>query len=443
MASSHALASQDAVFSQLISCLSGLDTRFERARVWGPQQVFATVFMLKSPVESLCYDTAIPRVRLLAGTVFGWTRDPDAAGLSRMRRRCAPTDAARVWTSVLGWAQRHAPPVGSRLPGKTVVAIDGTTLHVPRSQSLMKAFGLTKNRFGIELGHYPQAQVVSGWDLDRRIPVAWTLTARRIGERQALLGMLDELPAESVLVMDRGFPARDTLGGILASGRHAIVRMVATHRASWPEVAAFLASGKTSDLVTITVRQGRRLVPTPVRLILRTFRRGRPHLGQQRGAMVVMSTLIDPAITDAQILSLYHERWGIETIHREMKSIAQVERWHGTTKALIQQELTALMCWFTIAGAIATRAEADAAAQDHANADSRPPRRVNTKRVFEAVNAILVWQYAALSAQDQITEYLHDLARAALHRMSKHMQRRRPGRWLPRVPKHPYARRIA
>lgn len=442
MALSHAIASQSDVFQPLVSCLSCLDTSFDRERVWGCRQAFASVFMLKSPCEQLCYNTAIPKVHRLAGASFGWKRTPDAAGLSRARRRLSAADERLVWQAVRDWSRGHAPAAGTLMPGWVVAAIDGTTLHVPRSRSLSRAFGM-RDQLGLDISHYPQAQLVSAWDLDRRIPLAWSLTSKKVGERASALRLLDQLPARSILVMDRGFPGRELLGRILASGRHAIVRMIAAEGGCWPEVAAFLASGERSAVVTIRVRQGRYLVPVQVRLVRRVFKQGRPHTGEQRSAMVVLSTLVDPQLDDERILAIYHGRWGIETIHREMKSIAQVERWHGTTKRLIEQEVTALMCWFAIAGAIATRAEADAAAEDQACADQRQPRRVNSKRVFEAVAAILDWQFACLTQQDQVRDYLRQHALDAWSRMMRFMQRRRPGRWLPRVPKHPYARRVA
>ena len=60
-----------------------------------------------------------------------------------------------------------------------------------------------------------------------------------------------------------------------------------------------------------------------------------------------MTTLVDPEISDQRILDLYHGRWGIETIHREMKSIAQVERWHGKTKTLIDRVARLLLAGFS------------------------------------------------------------------------------------------------
>jgi hypothetical protein len=40
--------------------------------------------------------------------------------------------------------------------------------------------------------------------------------------------------------------------------------------------------------------------------------------------MVVMTSLTDPAISDATILKIYAARWGVETLYRELKScIAQ------------------------------------------------------------------------------------------------------------------------
>ena len=126
-----------------------------------------------------------------------------------------------------------------------------------------------------------------------------------------------------------------------------------------------------------------------------------------------------------------------------MKGIAAVERWHGTTKLLIRQEIHAVMCWFAIAGAIASRAEFEAATEQRQACDDRPEKRVNTNLVFNAVHKVLTWQAAIGYQHKAVVDYLRSLAETALDMVRRFMQRRRPGRWSERKPKHPYARDIA
>ena len=406
-------------------------------------QATATVFVMRSPGSGYTTRTAIPMVRELFGPVFGWQDDPDSSGLSRARRRVAELEMVALWTRVQQWSLAQAAPVGDLLPGMTVAAIDSTTLHLPRSRSTVRSFPIARDAQKLETHHYPQARLVSAWDVERRVPLAWRLTSQRIGERASLQDLLPELPERSVLLLDQGFPSRSVLGDILGSGRDVVVRMVAAQACAWPEVAAFLASGQASAIVSVVIQQGCRKVTVSARLVLRSFAPGRPHTGERRDRMVILTTLTDTqAISDEQIIALYHQRWGIETIHREMKGIAAVESWHGTTKLLIRQEIHAVMGWFAIAGAIASRAEADAVAEQRQSGDERPEKRVNTNLVFNAVHKVLAWQAAIGYQHEAVVDYLRSHAETALDMVRRFMQRRRPGRWVERKPKHPYARGI-
>jgi hypothetical protein len=403
---------------------------------------------LRCPAQLLTTRTAIPEIRILFGTLFGWESTPDASGFSRARRRIDMPDVVAMWKRCQDWALEHAAgQAGQWIPGRVIVAIDGTILHMPRSASTVKAYPIAKDKIGMELYHYPQARLVSAWDAERRIPLTWRTTSMKIGERDALLKLLPALPPQSVLLLDRGFPSREVVGKILAAGHDAVMRMVSADAGSWPEVAAFLASGERQAVVPVKVRRGRSLTIVPMRLVLRAFNPGRPHSGENRQTMVVMTTIIDPAIVpDDQVVALYGDRWGIETIHREMKSIADLERWHGTTKLLLEQDIHAVMSWFAIAGAMASRLEAEAETADH---DAPPqndgktlePKRAHTLTLFAAVHHALIWQAAIGHLHEAVVDDLRQQAMIFLDSARRAMARRRPGRWHARKPKHPYARR--
>jgi hypothetical protein len=449
MGTSHQNADQLHVFQRLSQIISGAALLFQRKRCWGPLQALVTVFVMRCPALSLTARTAIPETRTLFGTLFGWESTPDASGLSRARRRLRMPDVVAMWKRCQAWAMEHAAEqAGQWIPGRVIAAIDGTILHMPRSASTVKAYPIAKDKIGMELHHYPQARLVSAWDVERRIPLAWCTTATKVGERKSLLKLLCQLPSNSVLLLDRGFPSREVVGKIIAAGHDAVMRMVSTEAASWPEVAAFLAAGERQAVVPVRVRCGRSLTMVPMRLVLRVFERGRPHQGEGRETMVVMTTITDPAVVaDDQVVALYGDRWGIETIHREMKSLADLERWHGTTKLLLEQEIHAVMSWFAIAGAMASRLEAEAAAADRKvppdqDGNLPEPKRVHTPTLFIAVHHALIWQAAIGHLDDAVVDYLRRQALIYLDSARAAMARRRPGRWHARKPKHPYARRV-
>ena len=201
-------------------------------------------------------------------------------------------------------------------------------------------------------------------------------------------------------------------------------------------VADFIASGKRSAIVEITLGKGKKKRTVRVRLILRTFAVGRPKRTQRRESMVVMTSLTDPAISDATILKIYAARWGVETLYRELKSLAHIEGWHGTTKALLEQEMIAIMCWFAVTAVIAQAAEGDAVAPDGSY------RRVNTRRVFDAISSIMESLFIASAPPGDIAEWFNTRANEAIRRIERWKKKTRAGRSASRKPLHPYARKI-
>jgi hypothetical protein len=120
-------------------------------------------------------------------------------------------------------------------------------------------------------------------------------------------------------------------------------------------------------------------------MVLRTFDRGRPHKHQTRKTMVIVTSVLDKTLTARDLCRLYGQRWGIETIYREMKAVAKIEQWHGRSVKLIRQELVMLLIWFCFAAIFAASAGAHrlpATASDSA-------WRANTRRVFEAITATI------------------------------------------------------
>jgi hypothetical protein len=428
---------RQSALTALVSFFDCLDESWCRRRVWGPMQVFAAVFIVVSPGAAMSYQRACGMLFDWAGVRFGWKQAPHASGMSRGRDALTLSDCRRVFDAAQQWARSQMKAVCGPLGQRPVVAFDGTTLHVPRSASLVRAFGLVKDSIGCELSHYPQARLVCAWDVVRRMPVAWTLSSPKRGERELMVELLPQVPADAVIVLDRGYPSRDVLGELLATKRDVVMRMVSGENGCWKEVEQFLEGQHRDAIVDVTVGHASQRRVERLRLVRRVFAPGRPHRHQTRDRMVIMTSLTDPAITADDICALYGERWGIETFYRELKSLADIERWHGTTKARIEQELIAAMTWFTITAVIAAQAEAE-----RNQGDTGPERwRVNTRRVFDAIAYIMEALFMASATDGKLRELCLARANEGLRRATAWQQRRRPKRSHPRTAKHPYARK--
>ena len=427
-----------ASFAALLHLFERFDESWLRKRVWGSMQGLLAVFALVEPGRASSYQLACKTAFVWANERFGWKSAPDASGLNRARNRVKESECTDLLTAATSLAQGHLRRVKRLVCGLLPVAVDGSILHMPRSQELLREFGVPTDRLGVKLCHYPQAMLVTAWDLARRIPIAWALTSHRVGERETLLGMLDQMAKNTLLILDRGYPSDVVLGEILDFGRHFVVRMVATKGAAWGEVRDFLASGKRDAVVLVEVGAGSTRRTIRLRMVLRTFDRGRPHKHQRRETMVLITSVLDKKLTARDLCRLYGKRWGIETLYREMKAVAEIEKWHGRSVKLVRQELILLLVWFCFAAIFSNTAERHRRTKPTA----RLVWRANTRRVFEAITATIDALIAQATRTPEVAAELSRRADCAISSMCRWLQKTRPGRTYPRVPLHPYARLI-
>jgi Transposase DDE domain len=424
-------------FQSFLNAFDGLDDYHQRHRIWGDQQAMTGVFALCEPGRATSYGTACEQLFDWIGPRFHWKTSPSSSGLHRARESMTDSGEDRVWHMALRWAEERRAPVQEALPGKILVAVDGSGMIMPRSASTSAAYGIRHDRDGNELCHYPEAQLVSAWDVERRLPLAWRLvsSSAKGGERAQCLNLLDELPTNAVLLLDRGYPSRKLLGSILESGRDFLVRMVAGEHGSWQEIRDFTTSKATSAIVSVRMLIKGELVPVKLRALKRIFSRGRPQRGQKRDTMILLTNLVDPSISDQQLIDIYAKRWVIETIHDELKNLSAIETWHSTTVKGIKQEMLCHMLWHLFAGHISSHLEAERQA-----ADPAPQIRANSARVLEAAREITNYLFESIHVHPAVKEYLLDKAERKLEFARKQIVKRRKRKSRPRKPFHPHAK---
>jgi len=429
-----------ASFAAILHLFDRFSEQWFRKRIWGTMQMMLTTFALVEPGRASSYQSACKVAHTWADKRFGWSEEkaPDASGFYRARNRVDEDDCLALLTAAKSMALAHLRRVKGLVCGFLPVAVDGSILHMPRSPELLKEFGVPTNSQGVEQCHYPQAMLVTAWDLVRRLPIAWALASHTVGEREMLLGMLDQMVENALIILDRGYPSDVVLGKILDTGRHFVVRMVASDGAAWQEVRDFLASGKRDAVVPVEVGSGKTRRTVLLRMVLRVFDRGRPYKHQTRKTMVIVTSVLDKTLTARDLCRLYGQRWGIETIYREMKAVAKIEQWHGRSVKLIRQELIMLLVWFCFAAIFA----AAACAHRLPGATSDSAWRANTRRVFEAITATIDAIIAEATRPPKVAAEIIRRADASIHAMCRWLNKKRPGRTYARVPLHPYARSI-
>jgi hypothetical protein len=281
-------------------------------------------------------DLALPGSR-------GATAAPSAVSQARTRLGEEPM----VWLferTASAWA--HASAARHRWRGLALYALDGTTLRVPDSPENRLHFGSGSAGGQRGLGGYPLVRAVALLALRSHLVAAARFGPYPIDERVYAVELMPQVPDQSLLILDRNYPAPGLLLPFEAQGlqRHWLVR--ATSRLRWQVLVEY---GPGDALVELNVsREARRANPLlPKRWRARAIAYQRPGHAPQ----VLLTSLLDAhAYPAAEIVALYHERWEIELGYDEVKTelLEREETLRSKTPKAVAQELWGLLLVYNL-----------------------------------------------------------------------------------------------
>jgi hypothetical protein len=271
--------------------------------------------------------------KLTAGLAGIATVTPSAGGLGQARHRigAAPLrwlfDLLRGPVAVRG--QR-----GTWWRGLLVCAIDGTTLTVPDNPRMLARF--TKQRGNHGGTGYPQIRLVALLACGTRTVIDAVFGPTTSGETTYTPRLLPSLHAGMILLADRNFAAKDLLAQIAATGAHVLVRLKNGRKT--PILARYPDGSYLSMLGRLRVRviECEITISTPA--------------GHQTGLYRLATTLLNHHDHPAnELITLYHQRWEIETAYLELKSSMLGGRvLRARTPIGIEQEIYALLVTYQI-----------------------------------------------------------------------------------------------
>jgi Insertion element 4 transposase N-terminal/Transposase DDE domain len=288
---------------------------------------------------------------LLAGCLFpgmGWTQvwqrltaglgdvavaTPTAAALAQARRRIGVKPLKWLFELTRGPVAGTAVP-GARWRGLLVCAIDGTTMTVPDSTANLTAF--TKHRGNHGGSGYPQLRLLVLVCCGARTIMDAVFGPTAAGEATYASRLLPSLREGMIVLLDRNFAARLLLEGITTTGAHILVRVKHSRRLPvmrrWPD-------GSYSS----------RIGSLPVRVIEATIVVS-TCAGRRSVAYRLVTSLTDPRRHPAaDLVTLYHHRWEIETAYLEIKSTILGGRvLRARTPEGIDQEVYALLITYQV-----------------------------------------------------------------------------------------------
>jgi hypothetical protein len=218
--------------------------------------------------------------------------------------------------------------------GLLVTAIDGTVLDVPDSPGNAAYLGRNRSQHGT--AGYPQIRLVALVACGTRAVVDAVFGPTSAGETTQAVRLLRSLHAGMIVLLDRGFDGNDFLAAVAGTGADVLVRLRSNRK---PRVLRRYRDGSYLALVG-----GRQLRIIECEISISTT------AGTRTGIYRLATTLLDyqrfPAFA---VVTLYHERWDIESTYLEIKSTLLGRRvLRSAHPALIAQEIYALLAVYQV-----------------------------------------------------------------------------------------------
>ena len=347
--------------------LHHLPLKFQRSRLNGPRQsLLILLAIIQSGVDRIGVRSARLEVMKRLDAALGWSavHIPSTSAVCRALRKLKP----ELLETLLSLAKVEVTNIYGKnllIHGHRVVAIDGCRINAKRTSVLAGWLGLPKQA-GKRKAQQPQALVVVARCIVTGIVLAQEIVKHSGSERDCARRLMSSLSdvGPLLVLLDRGFPARDLIGLMHELQIKFIVRMCGGKR-TWRELRD-LAVGTAKDVkVPLKIRSGLgRWCTTEMRMILSDrISMGRPKSDRTPERMILVTNLTGKYWKTQRIIAMYHRRWDIETSFREDKRLLGATRSRATTQNGFRNELLALQIYRIIMALIAAQVIADAKRQ--------------------------------------------------------------------------------
>jgi hypothetical protein len=251
--------------------------------------------------------------------------------------------------------------------GYRLLAVDGTKLYLPASPELKKVYGTVHNQYSEQCLPVCSllVDVLNGWMYNG------ILGTSKTSEKELLFKLLDSIPPNSILLLDRLYPSTELVYELNKRGIKFVIRC----SLSWNnEVKKLHASTNESERIvkealscrakrnmktrgqeTIEAEASYRLVklkrkPHEVEKIKSVLEKGQKFREAKKveETVILMTSLDESEATSQELMSLYSYRWGVETDINTLKNKLTVELLSSKSSACVAQDFYATLCRFNI-----------------------------------------------------------------------------------------------
>jgi Insertion element 4 transposase N-terminal/Transposase DDE domain len=335
------------------------------------------------------------------------------SAISQARKRLSDDPLAYLFTvSAAEWSGRSAD--SHRWRDLALYGMDGTTMRVADTTENRAAFGGQKAGGGRGESGYPQVRVVAMMALRSHVLSAFRFADYATGETTLARGIWNEVPENSLVIVDRNFLVKKDLIHLETSGnRHWLSRSKVNTKWAISEKL-----GKDDYLVEWDVHE----TGLPSTWTLRAIhykKKGFPRA-------TLLTSLLDPEKYPAkELIALYHERWETELGYDELKThlLDRQESIRSKTPEGVRQELWGIALAYNLVRVEMEKAAAEAGV---------PPTRISFVASLAMIRDEFMWLGSPRVTPGAIP--------ASLARLRRQLKRlvlppRRPERSYPRAVK--------
>lgn len=408
------------------SILNFLPTKYVRARLTGPRQsLLILLASIQSGVDRIGVRSARLEVMKRMDRALGWSADrmPSTSAICKALRKLKPN----MLESVIAMAQSdvvRAYGADLLVHRRRLVAIDGVRINARRTSILARWLGLPSIGDG-QKAYQPQALVVVARCVRTGVVLAQEVVRNTGSERECARRLICRLATMGpmLVVLDRGFPARDLIS-LLVEHRIDFVLRMWGGTGTMKELLGYERRRCVDSCIALSLRNahGRREAVDLRLVVRRRAKRGRPRCDRTPQRLILLTNLKGRYWSSQRVIALYHRRWDIETSFREDKRLLGATRSRATTRNGFINELLALNIYrilMALLGALVIAKEKVAPWDD-----------LTAKRITTSQLACMAWWLIEVTVSNPHGSHTKILG--VIHEIRRDSARKRPGRSYPR-----------
>lgn len=297
---------------------------------WKPRMLAAAALLWATSELSTLHER-FAQARKIIKKVFRWQPAPGMSyqGFLKMLGQWQPELLSAV-VPHLREQMQEVQPAQWETAGYAVFAGDGSRVALARSASLEATFAPQRRQPRArhrkkpsairrapkkqaaasrqKKANSPQLWLTLLWHVGSGLPWAWRTGPSGSSERDQLVAMVPELPAQALIVADAGFVGYDFWQALLTAGHHFVIRVGANVRL----VRQLGWTREHAQVVYLWPDQAARKCQPPLVLRLVVV-----HDGKQ--PVYLVTNLPKTCLSDRQVATIYGARWGIEVFFRTFK----------------------------------------------------------------------------------------------------------------------------